>query len=165
MSQPPPYATALTHDETAEILDHLHTFYGHRQTLVMHQSILDMLPQLRALERDGLVEITTLVLEKRWVSTPGGALWRLLHRSGRRWSLAQLLVHPDLAWAPADRLVADIERLTKWGLLRAWCRQYPSYMVSENDLVVMPEPVWIEKTDNLPASRLGTLRLEPHKPS
>lgn len=162
MTEVTEHASALTHAETAEILNHLQAHYTTALSLVVAPVTLSRLHLLRALERDGLVEITTVLQEKRWVATPGGGVWRLLHNTGRRWSLQQLLVHPDLCWAPSTRIAADIERLIKWGLLRSWTSRTQQYLVTEHDLTFMSEPVWIEKTDNLPGRALGMMGLKPH---
>ncbi|USN14648.1 hypothetical protein DOMOVOI_01740 [Brevundimonas phage vB_BpoS-Domovoi] len=68
--------------DAEDVLRHLVAVYARDESVVGHPINLARLPQLRMLERCGLVEIREVVLNKRWVTTAAGAIWLTLREAG-----------------------------------------------------------------------------------
>ncbi|USN13951.1 hypothetical protein KABACHOK_01150 [Brevundimonas phage vB_BpoS-Kabachok] len=68
--------------DAVDVLRHLVDTYACDESVVGHPINLARLPQLRMLERCGLVEIREVVLNKRWVTTAAGAIWLTLREAG-----------------------------------------------------------------------------------
>lgn len=111
---------ALTKDQVVSVVNFTHNLYGHDRTCVLADEMQDYLPVLRALEAAGLVAIREVTLNKRWVCTAAGAIWRHMDMKPKQDEFSidrDFLIAPAYGWMSSQEAFAAAQMLAATKLI------------------------------------------------